>query len=138
MPSLSRLFVRASLVYLAAGFSLGSLLLVNKALLVNPAIWDLVPVHSEMLLMGWFVQLAVGVAFWILPRSGGNQPRGNITLAWSAFWLINLGILLVIMSVGANQHALLLAGRALELCAVLAFVSTTWKRVRAFSSRGED
>jgi heme/copper-type cytochrome/quinol oxidase subunit 1 len=136
MPRLSSWFIFASLIYLAGGFTLGAILLVNKGLALNPSIWNLLPIHSEVLLMGWFIQLAVGVAFWILPRTSGAQPRGNMTLAQLAFWLINFGILLVILSVITRYQALLLLGRLIELGGVLVFVSISWKRIRAFGSRG--
>jgi cbb3-type cytochrome oxidase subunit 1 len=132
MPSLSTKFVRASLVYLAIGFSLGALLLANKALAFYPPTWKLLPIHMEVLMMGWFVQLAAGVAFWILPRLSGPDPRGNLHFIGWAFWLVNLGIGLVILETFADLPALLLAGRLAELAGVLAFIAAAWKRVRAF------
>src|SRR5512139_2102668 len=98
MPRLSAWFVRASLIFLAAGFTLGALMQVNQAWSFYPPIWKLLPVHIEILLMGWLLQLAAGVAFWILPRwSASPNPRGNENLVWLAFWLVNLGIGLVIL-----------------------------------------
>jgi heme/copper-type cytochrome/quinol oxidase subunit 1 len=134
MPRLSTWFVRLSLLYLALGFSLGALLLANKAWQFSPSIWKLLPVHSEVLLLGWFVQLAVGVAYWILPRTSGIHPRGNPRLAWLAFWLINLGIALVIFEAFVPLGGLLLAGRLFQLAGVLAFVMGSWVRVKSFGS----
>jgi heme/copper-type cytochrome/quinol oxidase subunit 1 len=134
MPRLSGWFVRSSLIYLAVGFTLGAILLINKGLLINSSIWNLLPVHSEILLMGWFVQLAVGVAFWILPRVSGSQPRGNTVLVQMAFWLINLGIALVILALITTHQVLLFTGRLTELGGVLAFVATAWKRIKVFGS----
>lgn len=132
MPRLSTWFVRASLVYLAFGFTFGALLLANKTLAFYPTAWRLLPIHIEMLLMGWFVQLAVGVAFWILPRLSDPAPRGNQALVWLAFWLINVGIGLVAIRAIVPVPALLLLGRLAELGGVLAFVVGSWKRVKAF------
>jgi heme/copper-type cytochrome/quinol oxidase subunit 1 len=132
MPRLSAWFVRLSLLYLAMGFSLGALLLANKALQFSPSIWKLLAVHSEVLLLGWFVQLAAGVAYWILPRLSGTNPRGNQRLVWLAFWLINLGIALVIIEAFIPRSGLLLAGRLIQLAGVLAFVIGSWKRVKSF------
>ena len=134
MPRLSSLFVRLSLTYLAIGFTLGALLLTNKGLGFYPSIWKLLPIHIEMLLMGWFVQLAVGVAYWILPRVSGHNPRGNLKLAWMAFWLINLGIGMVILNVLFPIPALVLLGRLAEWVGVMAFVIASWKRIKTFSS----
>jgi cbb3-type cytochrome oxidase subunit 1 len=134
MPPLSRWFVRASLIYLAIGFTVGALLLVNKGLRLYPQIWALLPIHMETLLMGWFVQLAVGVAYWILPRVSGAAPRGNMKLVQLAFWLINIGIVMIIADAFASISWLVLLGRLAEFAGVLAFVVGTWKRVKSFSS----
>ncbi len=133
MPRLSGYFVRASLVYLAAGFTLGALLLLNKAVKVYPPVWVTLPIHIEILLLGWFVQLALGVAYWILPRLSGNSPRGNAKLAWLAFGLVNLGIILVILQAFTSFQPLLLLGRLAELMGVVSFVAASWKRVKSFA-----
>ena len=90
MPRLSVLFVRASLVYLAIGLTVGMLLLWNKGVPISPYVWMLLPAHIEFLLIGWIVQLALGVAFWILPR--WQTQRGDVRPAWAAFVLLNVGI----------------------------------------------
>jgi heme/copper-type cytochrome/quinol oxidase subunit 1 len=133
MPLLSRNFVRLSLIYLAVGFTLGALLLVNKGLHINPLIWNLLPLHAELQLMGWFVQLVVGVAYWILSRLSGEHPRGNPSLAWSSFWLINLGITLAILGSLAGYSPSVLVGRLLEFVGVLAIVTCSWKQVKTFA-----
>ena len=79
MPRLTRLYVRAALVYLILGFSLGALLLANKGLPLHPALWAWLPAHIEFLLMGWIVQFALGIAFWIVPRFWRPPRRGNVT-----------------------------------------------------------
>ena len=81
MPALSRWFIRASLAYLVAGFSLGAFMLVAKAFARHG--WTglvLVP-HVEFLLLGWTMQLTMGVAFWILPRFEGGTSRGAVGYA---------------------------------------------------------
>ena len=134
MPRLSSWFVHTSLIYLAFGFTLGAILLVNKGLAFLPQVWKLLPIHIEMLLMGWFVQLAAGVAYWILPRLSGERPRGDVRLTWLAFWLINLGIGLVILETLIPQPGILLFARLVELGGVLAFIISTWERVKSFAS----
>jgi len=95
MPQLSVLFARTALIYLALGFTLGAILLCNKRMPLHPAVWRLLPAHIEYLLMGWTVQLALGVAFWILPR--WQSARSDVRPAWAAFLLLNLGIWLVVL-----------------------------------------
>ncbi|NOZ73444.1 MAG: hypothetical protein GXP38_16340 [Chloroflexi bacterium] len=73
MPRLSTWFVRASLIYLALGVTLGGLLLAEKGIPFYPALWIALPVHMEFLLIGWMVQLAMGMAYWILPLPGDRH-----------------------------------------------------------------
>ncbi len=135
MPALSARFIRAALIYLALGFTLGAVLLANEAFAFYPPAWKLLPVHEEMLLIGWFVQLALGVAFWILPRFSGPRPRGNQSLVWLAFWLINGGIVLVILETITAIAVLMLIGRLAEITGVVAFGITQWGRVKSFAGQ---
>lgn len=131
MPRLSCWFVRSALIHLALGFTLGSLLLWNKGIPLDPLFWRLLPAHMEFLLIGWTVQLALGVAFWILPRFG--LSRGNEQLAWLSFALINLGVWLVASSAIFGASQIILLGRASEAIAVIAFVLHLWPRIKAIS-----
>lgn len=122
MPPLSIWFVRTAFAYLALGFTVGALLLANKGVPFAPALWQLRAAHIELLTLGWLLQLALGVAYWILPRFWEGPPRGNTTGAYLAFGLLNGGLWLVVLStVFGLPPALLLLGRLLEAGAVLAF-----------------
>jgi hypothetical protein len=121
------------LLHLGLGFTLGALLLFHKGVPLAPALWRLLPLHIEMVLVGWTVQLAMGVAFWILPRWG--TARRNEALAWLACVLLNLGV----AAAGLGQWlggppAIPLLGRALELLAALAFAVHAWPRVKALGA----
>jgi len=129
MPRLSCWFIRAALLHLLLGFTLGSLLLWNKGLPLHPLIWRLLPAHMEFLLIGWTVQLALGVAFWILPRFGA--VRTQAWLAWLAFGCINLGVWLVgVGAVWGVSPWLTVSGRVFEAGAVVAFVLHIWPRIK--------
>ena len=62
MPRLSVLMIRAALAYLATGFLVGALLLIQRAVSLGNWLPRLVPVHIEYLLLGCIVQLGLGVA----------------------------------------------------------------------------
>jgi hypothetical protein len=96
MPPLSRFTVRASLIYMFLGFSLGGIMLANEGLRWNPSIDLLVPVHVDLLLYGWLAQLILGVAYWILPRTGAG--RGSLAVALAAAALLNLGTVVLVMA----------------------------------------
>jgi hypothetical protein len=129
VPRLSVFFIRAALLYLALGFTFGALLLWNKGIPLQPALWRLLPAHIEFLLLGWTVQLAFGVAFWILPRF--YTQRGNTALAWLAFWLLNAGICLVgLAPLAGAPHWVPVLGRLAEAAAAVAFALHAWPRIK--------
>jgi hypothetical protein len=130
MPRLSQLFIRTAFVYLLLGFTFGALMLANKGLPLHPALWRLLPAHIEFLLLGWTLQLALGVAFWILPRFWDGPPRGNEAGARLAYVLLNLGVWLVALgALLAAPAAVAFLGRTAELAAVVAFGFHVWPRI---------
>ena len=130
MPRLSQWFIRLALLHLVLGFTFGALMLANKGLPLHPALWRLLPLHIELLLVGWTMQLALGVAFWILPRFLTDQPRGNETGAWLALILLNGGLWLFNLGTffGASQIVVFF-GRVAEVTAVAAFAWHIWPRI---------
>ncbi len=130
MPRLSVWFVRASLVYLLLGITLGGLMLADEGMPFYPALGDVLPVHIEFLLAGWLIQLAMGVAYWILPRFASGPPRGSERVAWFSFSLFNAGILLVAVTSLFPHGWTGLAARLMEIVAAALFVFATWKRVK--------
>ena len=125
MPRVTAWLVRASLLYLVGGFLLGALLLAAKGMQWGSWIWAFRGVHIEMLLVGWMIQLVMGVAIWIFPRFVLHRaPRRSAVTAWLAFALLNSGIILA--CVGGE---LLLAGRLVEIGAALSCAVHLWGRV---------
>ena len=131
MPKLSIWMIRAALIYLLTGFTFGGLLLFHKGIPISSMLWSLLPAHIEFLLLGWTVQLVMGMAFWILPRFRRPPRRGNRAFAWLAFGLLNLGVLTVGLGPLVTSSPLpTLAGRLAELIAALAFAAHAWPRVK--------
>jgi len=131
MPRLSVWFLRASLVYLLAGFILGAVLLADNGLHFLASAWAVLPVHVEFLLTGWIIQLALGTAYWILPRNTQKLARGLPSLGWAAFWMFNLGILLV-ASGGFLPGIFQAVGRVLEILGAGLTVVLLWPRIKAY------
>jgi hypothetical protein len=135
VPTLTVYALRIALSYLGIGFTIGAVMLGARGVGASLELLRLRPLHLELLLMGWTVQLAFGVAFWILPRRSG-LGRGNERLAWGSLLLLNLGVLTV--GLGAVLHAspgVLIGGRAAEMLAGLAFAGHAWPRARLYSVR---
>lgn len=124
MPTLSVIAVRLALLYFAAGTSIGALLLASRAVALPGVLWALRPFHVEAVLFGFTVQLAVGVAYWMLPRAPGRVGERAMR---AAIGLLNGGVLLASLSV----PVLTFAGRMAEALALLTFAAHVWPRVRA-------
>ncbi len=131
MPRLAVWMVRVSLLCFGIGFTFGGLMLYNKGEPFDPSVWRLLPAHMELTLIGWMVQLAMGVAFWILPRFRHEPRYGKQRLGWLAFALLNIGVL----SAGAGQWLsappiIVWLARVVELLAVICFALHAWPRVK--------
>ena len=130
MPPASRFLVRAALIHLLLGSAVGALLLAAKgAPRLTLLGWTWRGAHVELLAVGFTVQLALGVAHWILPRDADRPPAA--APAWIAAGLLNAGVLLGVAGAAAGNAEASLAGRALQACAVAVFAAHAWPRVRA-------
>ncbi len=128
MPRLSVWFIRASLIHLLLGLFIGALILAQKGISFYPPVWNLFPLHVEFLLTGWLIQLAMGVAFWIIPRFSNGSPRGPVGLVWLSFALLNAGIFVTALQSGFPGT--LLIGRIAEVGAGILFIVGSWRRVK--------
>jgi hypothetical protein len=151
MPTTSRIYVKASILYLAVGAVLGALLLINRWTPLGIWVLSLKVSHVQFLVVGWLTQLILGVAWWLFPplKIGlrpdeprpvrrGQAQRGSKALFWATFASLNLGILLrgvfepvyVWTRVGAFQAFAGVSGLFL-LAGAVTFVLNMWARVRA-------
>ena len=130
MPPLSTYFVRLALANLAVGITAGAFMLANKGVPFAAWLWRLRSAHIELLLVGWLMQLAMGVVFWIAPRFWLPPARGNVTGARLALFLLNAGVWTVVTSTYFGMRAeFVFAGRLLELSAAVAFTLHLWPRI---------
>jgi hypothetical protein len=130
MPRVSVWLVRTALLHLLLGVTMGAILLAGKSFHLPGWIWAMRPVHVEVLLFGFTIQLAFGVALWILPRTPETLPT---RLPWVAGVLLNAGVLLGALVVAFRAGGMIPVGaRILEAAALLALARSIWPRVRAF------
>lgn len=155
MPTTSRLFVKASLIYFGVGAVIGALLLVNRWVPLGSPILALRASHVQVLIVGWLTQLILGVAWWLFPpmalRRRPNRPRpirrgqaqrGSEPLFWGTFACLNAGILLQAVfaplytwtDVSAFNFLAGISGLFL-LLAACTFVANMWGRVRELGQR---
>ena len=117
---------------------LGGIILLQKGTGGLPFAWVLLPAHIYLVLIGGISQFTLGVCYWIFPRFGGGASRGNTTLAWFSYAMLNAALGLVIfhlpiqMLCGSAAANLAFAGAGiLQSLAALAFVLHIWPRIRA-------
>ena len=136
MPRLSRWLVRCAFLYLVVGFTIGGLILSAKVGVVDARVWVWLLPHADMLVVGWLIQLAMGMAYWILPRIR-EAGRGRVALAWAAFTLLNSGLvvgagtalLAYWFPVGDWMPRVFSIGLLVQAVAICTFVIYAWPRV---------
>lgn len=141
MPRVSQIIVRTALINFALGYTLGALALIEKGLRVLPWLWTLKASHVHVLLIGAMVQLACGVAVWIMPRLDTAGDRGNLLLVWIGYAALNGGVALAALHapltalVGSSSlDAMPILAAALYGVAAAAFVAHIWRRVLPFQT----
>jgi hypothetical protein len=140
MPPLARTFVKAAFVYFVVALLLGALMALNQWLGFSRWLRVVYTSQLHLLVVGWLTQLAIGVAYWILPRfrKGENRGlRGSTTLAWAVVVCLNVGLLLrflaepfYLMDPRAWLAVLLALSGVLQALAALGFGLLIWGRVR--------
>ncbi|MFI5207334.1 MAG: hypothetical protein ACHQU8_09550 [Gemmatimonadales bacterium] len=132
MPRVSVWLIRISLLHLLTGAYLGAAYLSFKG--TGWPAWAAShrPVHVEQMLMGWMVQLVIGVAFWILPSRTKAPPVAPERLMWLVLVLLNGGVVLASFA-NPSRPAAELMGRCAETAAVALFAVLAWNRQRPYT-----
>lgn len=136
MPALSCWAIRSSFLHLLGGALLGGMMLWQKGPGGLPGAYGWLGLHIHLMMIGWIVQLSVGVAYWILPRfatagDGGavRQRRGREPLAVAAVVLLNGSTGMGLLG-GAEWGPV--GAMALAAGGAAAFAAHAWPRVKPF------
>jgi len=135
MPTPSRWMIKASMLYMLAGFAIGALILISKVYPEYSSVWSLFSVHIEVSIFGWIIQLTMGTAYWILPRYLKTKSRGNPRLALAMVGMLNFGILINVASyLNILPPSATIVGRLLEVGAVVLFIALHWNRAVSYNT----
>lgn len=155
MPATSRVSIKASILYLALGASLGAILLIDRWASLGWAVNTLRTSHVQFLVVGWLTQFIIGVAWWLFPPLAfglqsdtpmpvrrGQAQRGSERLFWAALACLNTGVMLRALcepvytwtQLGLFNTLSDLSGLFLLIAATL-FVINLWGRVRELGRR---
>jgi len=126
MDSFARVFIRASLVWLVLGITLG------LAIAVHPAWVVYRPAHAHMSLLGFVVMLIFGIGYQMLPRMFGH-PIYSRKLALAHVWLANGGLAVLVAGfflaphVGVRSVPVTAAGGGIWAAGAYGFVYNLWR-----------
>lgn len=127
-----RAFMRASLVWLALGVTLG------VAMAAHPAWRVFRTAHLHLNLVGFVTMMIFGVAYYVIPRFFG-QPLHSRRLAYGQWWLSNVGLAGMVAGFMMQPYAipgwsaLLVGGGVLQAAGAYVFVFNIWRTIGAAS-----
>lgn len=137
MPLVTRYFIKTALLFFVIALLCGLLLTLRSFVEIPSLIAGLTPVYFHLFMVGWVTQIIIGVAFWMFPKFSREKPRGSEVLAWSAYALLNSGLLLRVVTEPANIFRdwplwgwLLTLSALLQWLGGFAFVVNTWPRIK--------
>lgn len=136
MPTFSRYFIRAGLIYLVLALSLVTLQ--ELASLLDAKLPFSLPYATfvHLLTVGWLSQLIFGVMLWMFPKYSKDNPRRDPRWSWAVFGLLNAGLVLRLLVEPFIERpeglagGLLLLSALLQTAAIYAFVLNIWARVK--------
>lgn len=138
MDRLSIVMVRGSLVWLMLGILVGGVMLVDRAVPGNWIAW-FAPSHGHVLFVGWFLQFALGIAYWLLPRKRSATMPLGYRERWGIVGVLclNGGLACRVLaeplerSGRASDATLAMLGLSstLQVVAVAIFISQLWPRI---------
>jgi cbb3-type cytochrome oxidase subunit 1 len=134
MDWFAKAFLKASLVWLTAGVTLG------VAMAVHPA-WSVYRVsHEHMNLLGFVTMMIYGVAYHVIPRFTG-VPLHSRRIAGAHWWMANTGLLLMVVGFALRASgtgpifastAILSSGGLAAAIGAYLFVYNIWRTLDGF------
>jgi len=134
MPTTTRWFIKSGVFYFILGITL-AFLAEFPSLTGN---LSLLPIYWHMLVMGWITQLIIGVSVWMFPRKHRDKKKRESILVWSAFWTLNIGLILRFLSEPflpiLEDHQIIqisiILSALLQWIAVLLYTIEIWPRLQ--------
>lgn len=81
MPTLTRWFIKSSMIYLVAALLLSLLLSLHGIMSLPAFVNFLNPVFFHLLVVGWVTQMIFGVIYWMFPIITRQNPRAAIAFS---------------------------------------------------------
>ncbi|MCC5942795.1 MAG: hypothetical protein JJU37_14730 [Balneolaceae bacterium] len=135
MPTVTRWFIKAGLIYFLMGVILAftaELPFINSGALLLPVYW-------HMLVMGWLTQIIIGVSIWMFPRKWRDKKKRESVLTWLTFWLLNSGLILRFFTEPflpffndtLTVQLIIITSAILQIAAICTYIAEIWPRVHS-------
>lgn len=141
MHSLVRRYIKTAIAFLALGLAIGVWMIVRRELYSAYATPFETSAHTHALLVGFVMEMILGVALWLFPRPEKGNVRYSPRAAEAAYWLLTVGTAARVAGELARPFSVSLVLRWLiVLCGIaqtvglLLFFHTMWPRIRAVGS----
>jgi heme/copper-type cytochrome/quinol oxidase subunit 1 len=131
MDWFARDFIKASLVWLGLGVTLG------VCMAVEPSLTIYTPAHMHMNLLGFVTMMIYGVAYHVVPRFTGHPLWSRKLPAWHWF-ASNVGLALIVSGFALRVHPgamvtagtiVIATGGAASAFGAYAFILNVWKTI---------
>jgi heme/copper-type cytochrome/quinol oxidase subunit 1 len=140
-----RRFIKTAIGFLALGLGIGLWLLVRREMSgQHPSAYE-TSAHTHALLVGFVLEMILGVALWLFPRPDRADTRYRPALVGLAYWALTLGTLARVVAELLRPHSAfvalrwaIIAGGVAQVTAVLLFFYTMWSRIRPLGSRARE
>ncbi len=145
MPSLSRLFIKTSLIFFLLTFLSGAAFLLHQGFGGGFLPRHFIISHTHVALVGWLSLMVMGVAYWMFPLAKGRFPEGKrrydpVLASWN-YGLVVGGLVLRVLvepfAVGGGGGfvgGLLALSGVAQALGVFLFVYGIWSRIRGIGS----
>ncbi len=137
MPTLTRFFIKAGLLYFVLALLTGAAVQAGPFLDLPANLMALQPVYFHLFLVGWITQMIIGVSFWMFPVLSHEEPRGSERVGWFVFLFLNTGLILRSVAEPMNVWVpaepwrwLLTVSAVLQWLSGVFYVSLIWGRVK--------
>lgn len=145
MFGLVRRYIKTAVVFLISGVLIGVWLLVRRELYGAYATPFETSAHTHALLVGFVMEMILGVALWLFPRPERGDMRYKPWMAELAYWLLTIGTAVRVVaelirptvSFIGLRWLIVVCGIAQAVALVL-FFYTMWPRIRPLGSAARE
>ena len=141
MYSLVRRYIKTAIAFLVIGLAIGVWMIARRELYGAYATPFETSAHTHALLVGFVMEMILGVALWLFPRPEKGNVRYSPRVAETAYWLLTVGTAVRVVGELARPFtASLILRWLIVLCGVgqtaglMLFFYTMWPRIRPLGS----